>query len=101
MGKIKWDIEDVLSVGENIIYQCELEDEEENAVIPIYLTNFRVIWINGEFVSETEWKREFLKYPFYFVTGLLVCLLRSNGIFIFIGTAICLLLCRKQKKILL
>ena len=58
-------------------------------------------WINGEFVSETEWKREFLKYPFYFVTGLLVCLLRSNGIFIFIGTAICLLLCRKQKKILL
>ena len=57
MGKIKWDIEDMLSVGENIIYQCELEDEEENAMISIYLTNFRVIWINGEFVD-----CRFLKY---------------------------------------
>lgn len=31
-----------------------------------------------------------LRYPAYFVSGLLVCLLRSNGIFIFLGTTVIL-----------
>lgn len=42
-----------------------------------------LIWMAAEFASDEK------KMPFilYFATGLLVCLLRSNGIFIFFGTA--------------
>lgn len=37
-----------------------------------------------------------LQWAAYFVIGLLVCLLRSNGIFIFLGTVLALLLVRKK-----
>ena len=42
-----------------------------------------------------------LKWAAYFVTGLLVCLLRSNGIFIFLGTAVILVMMKivKSRKV--
>lgn len=48
---MEWKIKDLLSVGENIVYQCKIEDENEDAEIQVYLTNYRIIWINGEFVD--------------------------------------------------
>ncbi len=51
MKKAKWNIERLLSVGESIIYKCEVEDEEVQSIIKVYLTNYRIIWIEEEFVS--------------------------------------------------
>lgn len=48
--------------------------------------------------EDTAYKRKrFLRWTACFVTGLLVCLLRSNGIFIFVGTSFFLLLSRMRK----
>ena len=43
-------------------------------------------------------KKGNLCYAAYFAAGLLVCLLRSNGIFIFLGTSVILLICDCWKK---
>lgn len=51
MKNLKWDIESLLSVGENIVFKCKLEDEEDDSIIEVYLTNYRIIWINSEFVD--------------------------------------------------
>ena len=47
----KWNIEDLLSVGESISYQCFVEDEEMDEKIPVYITNYRIIWIFQSFVD--------------------------------------------------
>lgn len=52
-------------------------------------------WMTVEFDLEEGKKTRFLAY---FVTGLLVCLLRSNGVFIFLGTGIVLLFVRGWKR---
>ena len=51
MAKISWNIDELLSIGENIIYKCDLEDENNDSVIKVFLTNYRIIWIDGEFVD--------------------------------------------------
>ncbi len=51
MSKVNWNINELLSVGENIIYQCDVEDEENDSTIKVFLTNYRIIWIDGEFVD--------------------------------------------------
>ncbi len=44
-------------------------------------------WMTVEFdLEEAARRKGILKWVAYFITGLLVCLLRSNGIFIFFGT---------------
>ncbi len=43
-------------------------------------------------------RREILQWAAYFITGLLVCLLRSNGIFIFFGTAVILMIYKTVKR---
>lgn len=56
------------------------------------------VWMTAEYDLDAEWeteqsaeqavhKRGVLRWTAYCITGLLVCLLRSNGIFIFAGTA--------------
>jgi len=51
MKEIKWNVNDILSVGESIIFRCDVEDEENETVTKVYLTNYRIIWINGAFVD--------------------------------------------------
>lgn len=48
--------------------------------------------------KEAKSKYSVFKWIAYFVTGLLVCLLRSNGIFIFMGTAFFLIVGKIMKK---
>lgn len=48
MAKINWKIEDLLSVGENLIYKCTLEDEKYDEVIEMFLTNYRIIKITDD-----------------------------------------------------
>lgn len=43
-------------------------------------------------------RHDVLKWTAYFITGLLVCLLRSNGVFIFAGTAFFLMIGRMRKR---
>ena len=52
-------------------------------------------WMTTEFDLEADGT---FKWVAYFVTGLLVCLLRSNGIFIFVGTAFFLMVGKVVKK---
>ncbi len=57
----------------------------------------------AEYAHESRgWKklngRTALRGAAYFVTGLLVCLLRSNGIFIFLGTVFILIVSKKVKS---
>lgn len=63
---------------------------------------FFYTWTTAEYMfskQDISGKRENLRYAAYFASGLLVCLLRSNGIFIFLGTSVILLIydCRKKK----
>lgn len=56
-------------------------------------------WMTVEFDLDAEGekgthKKNVLRWVIYFATGLLVCLLRSNGIFIFFGTAVVLVIYR-------
>ena len=51
MSKIAWNIQELLSVGESIVYECELEDDESGEGIKVYLTNYRIIWSVDEFVD--------------------------------------------------
>lgn len=65
-------------------------------------------WMTVEFDLDEEeqdtehkkavFKRSILRWTAYFVTGLLVCLLRSNGVFIFAGTAFILLVGKTKKR---
>lgn len=56
-------------------------------------------WMTVEFDLDAETgKHDFMRWILYFVTGLLVCLLRSNGIFIFLGTMFILILTKKVKN---
>ena len=52
-------------------------------------------WMTAEFNLDAD---GVFKWVAYFVTGLLVCLLRSNGIFIFVGTAFFLIVGKDIKK---
>ena len=52
-------------------------------------------WMTAEFDLDAD---GMFKWAAYFVTGLLVCLLRSNGIFIFVGTAFFLIVGKTIKK---
>lgn len=56
-------------------------------------------WMTVEFDLDAETgKHDFMRWILYFVTGLLACLLRSNGIFIFLGTTFILILTKKVKN---
>ena len=48
--------------------------------------------------KEARYMHSVLQWIAYFITGLLVCLLRSNGIFIFAGTAFFLILSKVIKR---
>lgn len=55
-------------------------------------------WMTVSFDLDTAWDRQrLLQWTIYFATGLLVCLLRSNGIFIFVGTSFFLLVSKMRK----
>ncbi len=47
----EWNIEDLITVDEDIIYECVVEDEENDIKTNVYLTNKRIIWISGNFVD--------------------------------------------------
>lgn len=51
MKQTIWNINEILAIGENVIYECVLEDENNDKVINVYLTNHRIIWINDNFVD--------------------------------------------------
>lgn len=56
MENFEWKVEDLLAVGESIVYKCVIkdvaEDEDEYEYkIPVILTNHRIIWVNGDFVD--------------------------------------------------
>lgn len=51
MSKSIWNIKDLLSIGESLIYKCELKNEDEDTTIQVYLTNYRILWIEDEFVD--------------------------------------------------
>ena len=51
MSKQKWCIEDLISVGEDVLYECTLENEDGEKNIKVYLTNYRIVWIEGNFVD--------------------------------------------------
>lgn len=48
--------------------------------------------------KKTSRRRSILRWTAYFVAGLLVCLLRSNGIFIFAGTAFFLIIDKVRRR---
>lgn len=55
-------------------------------------------WMSVEYdldKLDEKWK---IHTAVYFIVGLLVCLLRSNGIFIFFGTAVILIICKTVKN---
>lgn len=52
-------------------------------------------WMTAEFDPDADGT---FKWAAYFVTGLLVCLLRSNGIFIFVGTAFFLIISKIRRR---
>lgn len=63
------------------------------------------VWMTAEYDLDAEWEREqsagqavckrgILRWAAYFITGLLLCLLRTNGIFIFVGTVFFLVINR-------
>lgn len=49
MPQNSWDIKDLLSINENVIYQCGLMDDSadapEDLTITVYITNHRIIEI--------------------------------------------------------
>ena len=55
-------------------------------------------WMTVEFDLDAGDRKGVARWIVYFVTGLLVCLLRSNGIFIFLGTMFILILTKKVKN---
>ena len=36
---MEWDIKTLLSVGENVVYECAVVDEDDESEIKVYLTN--------------------------------------------------------------
>lgn len=48
---VKWKIDDLLSVGEAVIYKTRIEDEACDTKTDVYLTNFRLIWISDDFLD--------------------------------------------------
>lgn len=71
---------------------CMGKDEFFNASL-LFLS-----WMTAVFDLDSGTERSALEWITYFITGLLVCLLRSNGIFIFVGTAFFLVIGRMRKK---
>lgn len=53
-------------------------------------------WGSPQSVDQELRRRGILRWIAYFITGLLVCLLRSNGVFIFAGTAFFLMIRRMK-----
>lgn len=51
MGRVNWNIDELLSVGESIILKVDIENEDNNSKIKVFLTNYRIIWIDGNFVD--------------------------------------------------
>lgn len=49
MTDYNWKIEDLLMMGESLAYKCEIENDGNT--IPVFITNYRIIWINGAFVD--------------------------------------------------
>lgn len=47
----KWNIDELLSIGESVVYKCVVEDEGTDEKIHVYITNYRIIWINRAFVD--------------------------------------------------
>ena len=50
MANFEWKEEDLLAVGESVVYKCTVEDEDGDK-IPVILTNHRIIWVSGSFVD--------------------------------------------------
>lgn len=75
---------------------CMGKDEFFAAAMFFYTWTITEYIICGEKISG---KNGMLRYAAYFLSALLVCLLRSNGIFIFLGTTVILLAsdCLKKK----
>lgn len=48
MNKSYWSIDELLSIGENVIYKCDIEDENVECTYKLYLTNYRIIWTDDE-----------------------------------------------------
>lgn len=64
---------------------------------------FFYTWTTTEYALcdlEMSGKKKLLRDAAYFASALFVCLLRSNGIFVFLGTTVILLIsdCRKKRK---
>lgn len=55
-------------------------------------------WMTAEFDLDSDAERSKSRLAAYFIVGLLVCLLRSNGIFIFVGTAFFLVIGKMKKR---
>lgn len=64
METLNGTIEKWLSDGENIIYECDLEDAESDNAIELFLTNHRVIWIQEASVCSVLLKK-IEKYSIY------------------------------------
>lgn len=50
MASFEWKEEELLAVGESVVYKCVVKDED-GGKIPVILTNYRIIWITGNFVD--------------------------------------------------
>lgn len=50
MANFEWKEEDLLVVGESVVYKCVVEDEDGDK-IPVILTNHRIIWISENFMD--------------------------------------------------
>lgn len=55
-------------------------------------------WMTAEFDLDSDKEHGTSRWAEYFIVGLLVCLLRSNGIFIFVGTALFLVIGKMRKR---
>ena len=49
MSNQQWNIKELLSPDEIVFYECTITNDE--ASIHVYLTNYRIIWISGNFVD--------------------------------------------------
>lgn len=68
---------------------CMGKDEFFTAVLLFFA------WMTAEYDLDAPGR---LRWAAYFVTGLLLCLLRSNGVFIFMGTSVVVLVSKMWKK---
>lgn len=71
---------------------CMGKDEFFNASLLFFS------WMTAAFDLDSDTERSALEWITYFIVGLLVCLLRSNGIFIFAGTGFFLVIGKMRKR---